>query len=95
MRLIMMVAIVLAVAGLGVIVFRPRIARAAMLSVGATAPDFHSQVVHGDQVTPVRELDDRTIGDGKRGPITQNVMEVFRAALHGSDPRYRSWLYYV
>jgi len=26
---------------------------AAMLSVGATAPDFHSQVVGGDQVTPI------------------------------------------
>ena len=45
-----------------------------------------------DQV--VRELDDRTIGDGKPGPITLQVMEVFGAALHGRDPRYRSWLYY-
>ena len=57
MRFIMMVAIVLAVAGLGAIVFRPRIARAAMLSVGATAPDFHSQVVNGDQVTPISLAD--------------------------------------
>src|ERR1700693_5784080 len=57
MRFIMMVAIVLVVAGLGAIVFRPRIARAAMLSVGATAPDFHSQVVHGDQVTPISLAD--------------------------------------
>jgi len=53
MRLIIMVAIVLAVAGLGVIAFRPRIARAAMLPVGAKAPDFHSQMVSGDQVAPV------------------------------------------
>jgi peroxiredoxin Q/BCP len=57
MRLIMMVAIVLAVAGLGVIVFRPRIARAAMLSVGAAAPDFHSQVVSGEQVTSISLAD--------------------------------------
>ena len=57
MRLIMMVAIVLAVAGLGAIAFRPRIARAAMLPVGAPAPDFHSQVVSGDQVTPVSLAD--------------------------------------
>ncbi len=57
MRLIMMVAIVLAVAGLGAIAFRPRIARAAMLQVGAPAPDFHSQVVSGDQVTPVSLAD--------------------------------------
>ena len=53
MRLIIMVAIVLAIAGLGAIAFRPRIARAAMLSVGAPAPDFHSQVVSGDQLAPV------------------------------------------
>ena len=57
MRFIMMVAIVLAVAGLGAIVFRPRIARAAMLPVGATAPDFHGQVVNGDQVTQISLAD--------------------------------------
>jgi len=57
MRFIMMMAILLAVAGLGAIAFRPRIARAAMLSVGATAPDFHSQVVNGDQVMPVSLAD--------------------------------------
>jgi peroxiredoxin Q/BCP len=57
MRVILMVAIVLAVAGLGAITFRPRIARAAMLAVGAPAPDFHSQVVSGDQVAPVSLAD--------------------------------------
>src|SRR6185437_13723387 len=57
MRLVMMVAIVLAVAGLGAIAFRPRIARAAMLSVGAPAPAFHSQMVSGEQVTPVSLAD--------------------------------------
>ena len=40
MRLIMMVAIVLAVAGLGAIAFRPRIARAAMLSGGRAGTRF-------------------------------------------------------
>jgi branched-chain amino acid aminotransferase len=43
----------------------------------------------------VRELDDRTVGDGKPGPLTRQVMETFRAALHGRDARYNSWLYYV
>jgi thioredoxin-dependent peroxiredoxin len=57
MRLIVITVIVLAVAGLGVICFRPRIARAAMLSVGAAAPDFHSQMVNGDQVAPVSLTD--------------------------------------
>jgi len=57
MRVIMMVAIVLGVAGLGAVAFRPRIARAAMLVVGAAAPDFHSHMVNGDQVTPVSLAD--------------------------------------
>ena len=47
------------------------------------------------EVTPVRELDDRQIGEGKPGPITRKVMEVFQAALHGRDSRYSSWLYPV
>jgi len=59
MRFIMMVAIVLAAAGLAAIAFRPRIARAAMLPVGAAAPDFHSQAVNGDQVAPISLADFR------------------------------------
>lgn len=47
------------------------------------------------EVTPVRELDDRQIGEGKPGPITRKVIEVFQAALHGRDARYGSWLYHV
>jgi branched-chain amino acid aminotransferase len=47
------------------------------------------------EVTPVSELDDRRIGSGRPGPITLKVRSVFEAALHGRDPRYRDWLYYV
>jgi branched-chain amino acid aminotransferase len=47
------------------------------------------------EVTPVVELDDRRIGDGKPGPITKKVQQVFQAALHGREPRYRDWLFYV
>ena len=47
------------------------------------------------EVTPVRELDDRKIGSGAPGPITKKVQEVFQAALHGRDARYRDWLYHV
>ena len=57
MRFIMMVAMVLAAAGLAAIAFRPRIARAAMLPEGAAAPDFHSQMVNGDQVAPISLAD--------------------------------------
>jgi thioredoxin-dependent peroxiredoxin len=53
MRLVVMAALVLAVAAFGGIALRPRIARAAMLPVGALAPDFHSQVVTAEQLSPV------------------------------------------
>jgi branched-chain amino acid aminotransferase len=44
------------------------------------------------EVTPVRELDDRSIGSGKPGPITLKVREVFEAAVRGRDARYKGWL---
>ena len=47
------------------------------------------------EVTPVREVDDRRVGDGTPGPVTRKVQEIFAAALHGRDPRYKQWLYYI
>ncbi|HZO80940.1 MAG TPA: peroxiredoxin [Candidatus Binataceae bacterium] len=52
MRLVI-IAMVLALGGLGAIALRPRVARAAMLPVGAPAPAFQSQVISGDQAAPV------------------------------------------
>jgi branched-chain amino acid aminotransferase len=46
-------------------------------------------------VTPVREVDDRRVGDGTPGPVTRKVQEIFGAALHGRDSRYKEWLYYI
>ena len=47
------------------------------------------------EVTPIRELDDRCIGDGKPGPTTRRLQELFFAIVRGRDDRYRSWLAYV
>ena len=47
------------------------------------------------EVTPIRELDDRTIGDGKRGPITEKIQKAFFDAVQGKDPKYAHWLTYV
>jgi branched-chain amino acid aminotransferase len=44
------------------------------------------------ELTPVREIDDHTIGTGEPGPITKDVQRVFEDALHGRDERYRRWL---
>jgi branched-chain amino acid aminotransferase len=42
------------------------------------------------EVVPIREVDDRVLGDP--GPITRRVQEVFVAATRGRDDRYRDWL---
>ncbi len=47
------------------------------------------------ELTPVRELDDRTIGSGKPGPITKKIQEVYFAAVKGENSRYASWLTYI
>ncbi len=44
------------------------------------------------EITPIRELDDRVIGNGARGPITKQIQETFFAAVSGKDPKYRHWL---
>jgi len=44
------------------------------------------------EMVPVRELDDRPVGSGKPGPITNALLAVYEDALHGRDERYRDWL---
>jgi branched-chain amino acid aminotransferase len=43
------------------------------------------------ELTPIREVDDHVIGDGKRGPVTTQLQRVFEDALYGRDPRYTAW----
>jgi branched-chain amino acid aminotransferase len=47
------------------------------------------------EVTPVRELDDRRIGEGTPGPMTRRLQELFFAVVRGREDRYRSWLTFV
>ncbi len=44
------------------------------------------------EVTPIREVDNRRIGEGRRGPITQLLQESFFSIVKGKDPKYRDWL---
>ncbi|MCA9470752.1 MAG: branched-chain amino acid transaminase [Nitrospirales bacterium] len=44
------------------------------------------------EVTPVRELDDRAIGEGRRGPITSALQRSFFDIVEGKDPAYSHWL---
>ncbi|MGO4332270.1 branched-chain amino acid transaminase [Cupriavidus sp. 2TAF22] len=44
------------------------------------------------EVTPIRELDDRLIGEGRRGPVTKRVQDAFFAAVGGTSEQYKHWL---
>lgn len=44
------------------------------------------------EVTPIRELDNRAIGNGKRGAITEKLQTVFFNAVAGRAPQYKHWL---
>jgi branched-chain amino acid aminotransferase len=44
------------------------------------------------EVTPIRELDDRIIGEGRRGPITEKIQSCFFDAVSGKAAQYQSWL---
>jgi branched-chain amino acid aminotransferase len=44
------------------------------------------------ELTPIREVDDLTIGSGTRGPITAEIQTIFEDALNGRSPRYAEWL---
>ena len=44
------------------------------------------------EVTPIRELDDRMIGDGGRGPITEKLQSAFFDVVAGRNDKYQHWL---
>jgi branched-chain amino acid aminotransferase len=43
------------------------------------------------EVVPIASVDDRSVGDGRPGPITRKVQEVFAAAVRGQVDRYKDW----
>lgn len=47
------------------------------------------------EVTPVREIDDRTIGGGARGEITKRVQDRYFQVVRGVEPPEPAWFTYV
>jgi branched-chain amino acid aminotransferase len=47
------------------------------------------------EVTPIRELDGRTIGQGSRGPVTELLQGQYFDLVHGRLDRYHDWLDYI
>lgn len=47
------------------------------------------------EITPVREVDGRRVGNGSRGLITAEIQKFFFAAIAGRDEKYKHWLSFV
>ena len=44
------------------------------------------------EITPVREIDNRTIGNGKRGKATTRIQKMFFEIVHGNHAKFKKWL---
>lgn len=44
------------------------------------------------EVTPIRELDNRAIGEGSRGPITEKLQSLYFDVVKGKNAKYAHWL---
>jgi branched-chain amino acid aminotransferase len=47
------------------------------------------------EVVPIREVDDRVVGDGRPGPVTTQIQQTYFAAVRGEVDRYKDWLEHV
>ena len=47
------------------------------------------------ELTPIREVDNRVIGTGKPGPVTQKLQDAFFNIVQGREKRYKDWLTYL
>ena len=47
------------------------------------------------EITPIREIDDRKIGEGKAGPVTKELQAAFFEIVRGKNPEFREWLDYL
>jgi branched-chain amino acid aminotransferase len=44
------------------------------------------------EVTPIREVDGRNIGEGRPGPITKKISDIFFKTVRHEIPKYAEWL---
>lgn len=47
------------------------------------------------EVTPIREVDGRVIGEGTRGPVTERLQRMYFDLVHGKLAGYEGWLAYI
>jgi len=46
------------------------------------------------EVTPIREIDRRAIGNGERGPVTETLQSAYFDVVAGRERKYERWLSY-
>lgn len=44
------------------------------------------------EITPIREIDHRVIGDGRRGPVTKELQDEFFSIVNARNEKYMHWL---
>jgi branched-chain amino acid aminotransferase len=44
------------------------------------------------EITPIREVDGRKIGEGQPGPITKNIQKKYLDLVHGKTEGFEEWL---
>ena len=44
------------------------------------------------ELTPVREVDHRQIGEGRRGPVAEELQKAFFDVVTGKDRKHKHWL---
>lgn len=47
------------------------------------------------EVTPINNVDDRIIGDGKRGEVTKKLQDAYFDVVYGKNPKYAHMLTYI
>jgi branched-chain amino acid aminotransferase len=47
------------------------------------------------EVTPIREIDHRRVGTGRRGPVTATLQRSFFDVVEGRERKYERWLTYL
>lgn len=47
------------------------------------------------EVVPIASVDDRLVGDGKPGPMTRRIQEIYHATVRGKVDRYKDWVEHV
>jgi len=47
------------------------------------------------EMVPIVEVDDRSVGTGRPGPVTKHILDLFHQATHGELDRYKDWVEHV